>query len=134
MSIPIAFNNQLDKFLDELIQTYPEDKDFPYYKRLVDQLKRLNVRKPIELYAFTVYKHVKLIEDRDSDFFFNNFGKLVSDETEDKSNQAEAFRLFENIKTYWKGMSEDNHKIIWDYLNVLTKLAMRFLVETGTKH
>ena len=134
MSIPIAFNNQLDKFLDELIQTYPEDKDFPYYKRLVDQLKRVNVRKPIELYAFTVYKHVKLIEERNSEFFFNNFGKLVSDETEDKGNQAEAFRLFENIKTYWQGMNEDNRKIIWDYLNVLTKLAMRFLVETSTKN
>ena len=25
MSVPIAFNTQLDKFLDELIQTFPED-------------------------------------------------------------------------------------------------------------
>ena len=33
MSIPIAFNTQLDKFLNELIQTYPEDKDFSYYKK-----------------------------------------------------------------------------------------------------
>jgi hypothetical protein len=131
MSVPIAFNNQLDKFLDELIKTYPEDKDFPYYKRLVDQLKRLNVRKPIELYAFTVHKHVKLIENRDSDFFFSNFGKLVSEETEDKSNQAEAFRLFENIKKYWEEMNDDNKKIIWDYLNVLTKLAMNFLVSNA---
>jgi hypothetical protein len=131
MALPIAFNNQLDKFLDELIKTYPEDKDFLYYKRLIDQLKRLNVRKPIELYAFTVHKHVKLIENRDSDFFFSNFGKLVSEETEDKSNQAEAFRLFENIKRYWEEMNDDNRKIIWDYLNVLTKLAMNFLLSSA---
>jgi hypothetical protein len=133
MSVPIAFNNQLDKFLDELIKTYPEDKDFPYYKRLVDQLKRVNVRKPIELFAVTVHKHVALIESRDSDFFFNNFGKLVNDETENKSNQAEAFRLFDNIKKYWQEMNEDNKKIIWDYLNVLTKLAVKFLVDSGSK-
>ncbi len=133
MSIPIAFNNQLDKFLDELIKTYPEDKDFPYYKRLVDQLKRVNVRKPIELYAVTVHKHIALIENRDSDFFFNNFGKIVNEETSDKSNQAEAFRLFENIKKYWQEMNEDNKKIIWDYLNVLTKLAVKFLVDSGSK-
>lgn len=133
MSVPIAFNNQLDKFLDELIKTYPEDKDFPYYKRLVDQLKRINVRKPIELYAVTVHKHVALIENRNSDFFFNNFGKLVNEETNDKSNQAEAFRLFDNIKKYWEEMNEDNKKIIWDYLNVLTKLAVKFLVDSGSK-
>lgn len=133
MSVPIAFNNQLDKFLDELIKTYPEDKDFPYYKRLVDQLKRVNVRKPIELFAVTVHKHVALIETRDSDFFFNNFGKIVNDETENKSNQAEAFRLFDNIKKYWQEMKEDNKKIIWDYLNVLTKLAVKFLVDSGSK-
>ena len=134
MSVPIAFNVQLDKFLDELIQTFPEDKDFPYYKRLVDQLKKVNVRKPIELYAFTVHKHIKLIENRDSDFFFNNFGKIVSEETDNKNNQAEAFRLFENIKLYWIEMPEDNKKVIWDYLTVLTKLAVKFLVETPFKN
>jgi hypothetical protein len=134
MSVPIAFNTQLDKFLDELIKTFPEDKDFPYYKRLVDQLKRINVRKPIELYAFTVHKHIKLIENRDSDFFFNNFGKIVSEETDNKNNQAEAFRLFENIKLYWTEMPEDNKKVIWDYLTVLTKLAVKFLVETPFKN
>ena len=133
MSVPIAFNTQLDKFLDELIQTFPEDKDFPYYKRLVDQLRKVNVRKPIELYAFTVHKHIKLIENRDSDFFFNNFGKIVSEETDNKNNQAEAFRLFENIKLYWIEMPEDNKKVIWDYLTVLTKLAVKFLVDTGSK-
>jgi hypothetical protein len=134
MSVAIAFNSQLDKFLDELIKTFPEDKDFPYYKRLVDQLRKVNVRKPIELYAFTVHKHIKLIENRDSDFFFNNFGKIVSEETDNKNNQAEAFRLFENIKLYWIEMPEDNKKVIWDYLTVLTKLAVKFLVETPFKN
>ena len=133
MSVAIAFNSQLDKFLDELIKTYPEDKDFSYYKRLVDQLKRLNVRKPIELFAFTIHKHIALIEKRDSDFFFNNFTKLVSEETTDKGNQAEAFRLFENIKNYWTEMPEDNKKVIWDYLNVLTKLSVKFLVDNANK-
>lgn len=133
MSVAIAFNSQLDKFLDELIKTYPEDKDFSYYKRLVDQLKRLNVRKPIELFAFTIHKHIGLIERRDSDFFFNNFTKIVSEETTDKGNQMEAFRLFENIKKYWMEMPEDNKKIIWDYLNVLTKLSVKFLVDSANK-
>ena len=128
MSIPIAFNTQLDKFLNELIQTYPEDKDFTYYKRLIDNLKKFNVRKPIEYFASTIQKHTKQITERNSDFFLNNFGQIVNEEGADKDTQNEAFRLFNNLKKYWLEMSDDNKKVIWDYLNVLTKLSMQFLL------
>ena len=128
MSIPIAFNNQLDKFLEQLIQTYPEDKDFTYYKRLIDNLKKFNIRKPIEYFASTIQKHTKQIMERNSDFFFKNFGQIVNDEGADKDTQNEAFRLFNNLKKYWLEMSDDNKKVIWDYLNVLTKLSMQFLL------
>jgi hypothetical protein len=130
MSIPVAFNNQLDKFLDELIQTYPEDKDFAYYKRLIDNVKRFNIRKPIELFASVIQNHTKLIQDRDSDFFFNNFNSIVNNEITNANNQAEAFRLFDNIKKYWSEMPEENKKVIWDYLNVLMKLSMSHLLST----
>jgi hypothetical protein len=128
MSIPIAFNTQLDKFLEQLIQTYPEDKDFTYYKRLIDNLKKFNIRKPIEYFASTIQKHTKQIMDRNSDFFLNNFGQIVNEEGADKDTQNEAFRLFNNLKKYWLEMSDDNKKVIWDYLNVLTKLSMQFLL------
>ncbi len=131
MSIPVAFNTQLDKFLDELIQTYPEDKDFAYYKRLIDQLKRFNVRKPIEYFASVMQKHVVQIQARDSDFFFNNVNQLITSETDDASNQNEAFRLFTNIKKYWSEMPDDNKKVIWDYLNVLTKLSVAYLLQNS---
>ncbi len=131
MSIPVAFNTQLDKFLDELIQTYPEDKDFAYYKRLIDQLKRFNVRKPIEYFASVMQKHVVQIQARDSDFFFNNVTQLITSETDDSSNQTEAFRLFTNIKKYWSEMPEDNKKVIWDYLNILTKLSVAYLLQNS---
>lgn len=128
MSIPTAFNNQLDKFLEQLIQTYPEDKDFTYYKRLIDNLKKFNIRKPIEYFASTIQKHTKQIMERNSDFFLNNFGQIVNEEGADKDTQNEAFRLFNNLKKYWLEMSDDNKKVIWDYLNVLTKLSMQFLL------
>jgi len=128
MSVAIAFNNQLDKFLDELIKTYPEDKDFPYYRRLIDNLKKFNVRKPIEYFAITVQKHTQQIQERNSDFFLNNFQKIVSEETNDQNNKNEAFRLFDNLKKYWLEMPEDNRKVVWDYLNVLTKLSMTFIL------
>jgi hypothetical protein len=133
MSIPIAFNVQLDKFLNELIQTYPEDKDFSYYKRLIDNLKKFNVRKPIEYFASTIQKHTKQITERNSDFFLNNFGQIVNEEGADKDTQNEAFRLFNNLKKYWLEMPDENKKVIWDYLNVLTKLSMQFLLSQVSK-
>lgn len=133
MSIPIAFNTQLDKFLNELIQTYPEDKDFTYYKRLIDNLKKFNVRKPIEYFASTIQKHTKQITERNSDFFLNNFGQIVNEEGADKDTQNEAFRLFNNLKKYWLEMPDENKKVIWDYLNVLTKLSMQFLLSQVSK-
>ena len=133
MSIPTAFNNQLDKFLEQLIQTYPEDKDFTYYKRLIDNLKKFNIRKPIEYFASTIQKHTKQIMERNSDFFLNNFGQIVNEEGADKDTQNEAFRLFNNLKKYWLEMSDDNKKVIWDYLNVLTKLSMQFLLSQSNK-
>lgn len=131
MSIPVAFNNQLDKFLDELIQTYPEDKDFPYYKRLIDNLKKFNIRKPIEMFAGVVHKHIKQIQERNSDFFFNNFSTIVENETANKDSQSEAFRLFDNIQKYWKEMPAENQKVIWDYLNVLTKLSITHITASA---
>jgi hypothetical protein len=55
---------------------------------------------------------------------------IVSNETSDKNNQSEAFRLFDNIKNYWGEMPVENKKVIWDYLNVLTKLSMAYLLST----
>jgi hypothetical protein len=133
MSLPVAFNTQLDKFLDELIKTYPEDKDFSYYKRLIDQLKQFNIRKPIELFAGVVQKHVAEIHERNSDFFFKNFDNLVAAETNNTGSRDEAFRLFNNIKKYWVEMPAEIQKIIWDYLNVLTRLSMSFMLTSRVR-
>lgn len=127
MSLAVAFNNQLNKFIEELCKTYPEDKDFPYYGRLINQLMRVNVRKPAELFAYYVRNHVDEIYNHNSDFFLNNCDNLVKTGTEDKDSQAEAFRLIDNLRTYWAEMKDVNKKVIWDYLVVLTKLSLKLL-------
>jgi len=125
MSLAVAFNNQLNKFLDELCQTYPEDKDFPYYCRLTNQLMKLNVKKPAEIFAYYVREHVSEIYNRNSDFFLNNSDTIVKNNATDKDSQTEAFRLISNLSKYWSEMTEDNRKVIWDYLIILTKLSLQ---------
>lgn len=127
-NIAVAFNNQLNKFILELEQTYPNDKDFPYYKRLIQQLQKMNMTKPIEMFAFYIKDHIEEIQNRNSDFFLNNSEELIKNHTKD-DNQNEAFRLVNNIKQYWKEMPENNKKVIWDYLNVLTKLSVSYVVK-----
>jgi hypothetical protein len=127
MSLAVAFNNQLNKFIDELCKTYPEDKDFPYYGRLVNQLMRVNVKKPAELFAYYVREHVHEIYNRNSDFFLNNCGSLIKNNAVDADSQTEAFRLLDNLSKYWSSMMEDNRMVIWDYLIVLTKLSIQLV-------
>ena len=93
-----------------------------------ENTKKFNIRKPIEYFASTIQKHTKQITERNSDFFLNNFGQIVNEEGADKDTQNEAFRLFNNLKKYWLEMPDENKKVIWDYLNVLTKLSMQFLL------
>ncbi len=127
MSLPVAFNNQLNKFIDELCITYPEDTDFPYYKRLINQLIRVNVRKPAELFAYYVSDHVNEIYNRNSDFFLNKGNNLIENNEIDADSQVEAFRLIANLSKYWTEMAEDNRKVIWDYLIILTKLSSQLV-------
>jgi hypothetical protein len=127
MSLAVAFNNQLNKFIDELCKTYPEDKDFPYYGRLVNQLMKLNVRKPAELFSYYVREHVNEIYSRNSDFFLNNSDNIVKNNATDAESQMEAFRLIGNLSKYWSEMTDDNRKVIWDYLIVLTKLSIQLV-------
>jgi len=133
MSLAIAFNNQLNKFVEELVQTYPEDQDFPYYGRLIAQLMRVNVKKPGELFAYYVRNHIDEIYGRNSDFFLKNSDHLIMDGTDDKENQVEAFRLIDNLRNYWARMSDQNQNVIWDYLVVLTKLSLQLLNSSVSK-
>ena len=121
MSTPIgAFNNQLLSFVEELAETYTEEKDL---RVALDALKALKKANP------------KLLHSGFMEYIYPDFHGPVMDEDEDAlitkakealngphKEYAFAYLIFDR---HWSAMSETNKKAIWKYCKVLCILAER---------
>ena len=119
MASPIsAFNNQLVAFVEELAETYTEEKDL---KTALDALKALKRANPKLLHsAFMEYVYPDfhgpvMIEDETS--LIMKGREILSGEYKD---YAFAYVIFDR---HWSTMSEVNKKAIWNWCKVLVVLA-----------
>lgn len=121
MSSPIgAFNNQLVAFVEDLVETYPEEKDL---RKALDALRALKKANPKLLHAgFMEYVYPDfhgpvMAEDEDT-LIKKAHGALHGEHAE----YAFAYVIFDQ---HWSSMSEANKKSIWDWCKVLVVLAER---------
>lgn len=121
MSTPIAaFNNQLIAFVEDLVESYPEEKAL---KTALDALRALKKANP------------KLLHSGFMEYVYPDFHEPVMAEDEDTlikkghdalhgehAEYAFAYVIFDR---HWSTMSEANKKAIWDWCKVLVVLAER---------
>ena len=121
MATPIsAFNNQLVAFVEELSETYTEEKDL---RTALDALKALKKANP------------KLLHSGFMEYVYPDFHgpAMAEDETTlikkghemlhgEHAEYAFAYVIFDR---HWSGMSETNKKAIWNWCKVLVVLAER---------
>lgn len=121
MSTPVAaFNNQLLAFVEELSETYPEEKDL---RTALDGLRALKKANP------------KLLHSGFMEYIYPDFHKPVMEEDENTligkahtilhsefKDYAFAYVIFDK---HWSTMSDANKKAIWDYCKILVILAER---------
>jgi hypothetical protein len=121
MTTPVAaFNNQLIAFVEDLAETYPEEKDI---RVALDALKALKRANP------------KLLHTSFMNYIYPDFAKPVMDEDEttligkaravldsEYKDYAFAYIIFDR---HWSGMSEANKAAIWKWCKVLVVLAER---------
>ena len=67
-----AFNNIIFNFVDDLIDTFPEESEFKVYKRTLSILKCANAKKMCLLFKNYSYSYRDKILDNDETFFINN--------------------------------------------------------------
>ena len=115
-----GFNNQLLSFVEELSDTYPEEKDL---STAVDAIKALKKANPKLLHsAFMEYIYPDFhgpVMEEDEVTLMNKGREVLSSEYKD---YAFAYVIFDR---HWNTMSEANKKSIWDYCKVLCILAER---------
>jgi len=121
MATPIAaFNNQLIGFVEELAETYTEERDL---RTALDALKALKKANPKLLHSgFMEYVypdfHGPVMAEDEVSLIKTGTDMLAGEHAE----YAFAYVIFER---HWSSMSEFNKKAIWDWCKVLVILAER---------
>ena len=104
-----AFNDMMEQFITELVQTFPEERGIKKYHSSFDLLRKTNPRKCVEAFMTAIAPHVTKITTKDDSFLFENV---------DFMNEI-------NIKKHWTPeLSQNTKDSIWQYLQTLYMLGM----------
>jgi len=121
MASPVSvFNNQLIAFVEDLAETFPEEKEI---KTAVDALKALKKANPKLLHtSFMQYIYPDFhgpVKAEDEQTLIAKARTMLDGEYKD---YAVAYIIFDK---YWSTMSDNNKKTIWQWCKVLVTLAER---------
>lgn len=113
-----AFNNQLIRFLEELSDTYPEEKKmFSMALEAIQGMKKVNPKLILDMFYNNVYVDFHTyIENEDEHIIPVAKAKL-----EKEYNEASMVLIV--FDKYWTSMTEHNRKAIWQYMKVLCVLC-----------
>ena len=118
MSYLNAFTTQIINFFEELCVVFPEEKDIKMATEGLRGVKKINPRLMLDLFVDHVYKdcstaiyekNVAVIQQVAQAKIASQFNEMLS-----------ALSLFNK---HWYTLSSKNQDVIWQYLQVLCKLA-----------
>jgi hypothetical protein len=118
MSYLNAFTTQIINFFEELCIVFPEEKDIKMATEGLRGVKKINPRLMLDLFVNHVYKdcstaiyekNVEVIQQVAQAKIASQFNEMLS-----------ALSLFNK---HWYTLSPKNQEIIWQYLQVLCRLA-----------
>jgi hypothetical protein len=121
MATPIgAFNNQLLAFVEDLAETYTEEKDIRVALDALKALKRANPKLLHTSFMKYIYPdfHKPVLEE-DEATLISKAREVLDSEYKDF---AFAYVIFDR---HWSTMSEANKSAIWKWCKVLVVLAER---------
>jgi hypothetical protein len=119
MSSPLSnFNNQLLAFVEDLSETYTEERDLV---RALDALKALKKVNPKLLHtSFMEYVYPDFagpVKAQDEATLIANARRMLDGEFKE---YAFAYLIFDK---HWSTMSDENKNVIWNWCKVLVVLA-----------
>ena len=114
-----VFNEKFLEFIKDLIETFPNDKDFKLCKQSFSLLQMVDERKPSEMFRAYALKYQERIMMKDESFFLKHDFKEELDTNQDANFSLE---LLVKLKTCWSTLLEENKNVIWSYLQILYKI------------
>ena len=116
----IAFNNNLNNFINELIKTYPQEGNFVVFKNTIFLIQKVNPRKVLSLFVEYIEPYKQKLLNKDESFFLEEDYTTLVRQTDSKKN---AWKLINRLKLYWKDTSKNNKNVIWNYFRQLIMLS-----------
>jgi hypothetical protein len=118
MSLLTAFTTQLVNFFEELVNTFPEEKEIKMALEAVKLAKKANPRLIHDLFYEHVYKDLnQAIAKRDIQYIRSVAQAKIAVQF---NEMLSALSIFDK---HWDSMGEQNQEVIWQYLKVLTVLC-----------
>jgi hypothetical protein len=115
-----CFNDKFEEFVKELIELYPDDKDFKILKNSFNLLKMADFRKPFSLFIVYSVDYESYVMNKDETFFLNHDYDEIK---QGDSNFTDTLMM--KLKGYWKTLTEENKEIIWKYLTLFFSLKTK---------
>ena len=111
MSTISAFNDMLEQFINELIETFPDEKSFKKYQLTVQMARKANPRSILTTFMESVSPYAQKLMEKNEEFI------LV-----DAKNIEFISDL--NIASVWTpDLSENTKTAVWQYLQTLYLLG-----------
>jgi len=118
MSVLSAFGTQLVRFFEELVETFPEEKDIRMASEAISGARKINPRLILDMFYehFYVDFH-RAVAEKDVEVLVRVGRQKISN----KFNEImPAITLFDK---HWGVLTEPNRDAIWKYLHVLCVLC-----------
>lgn len=117
--------NQITNFINELTETYPDNKDMMIFKEKYNMLKSINSQLIIDYFIQYIYPFKDLIKQENDKFFLDGGGQ-------EELNDKNGLRLRDNLKDLWiNNMKEENKKVVWKYFKTYILLIDKYILENA---
>lgn len=118
-----CFNDKFGEFLSDVIRVIPNDKDIKMFKTSFQMLKVASEHSPRQMFHKFVSPYYDQITSRDVNFFKEN--KSIYKVNTGIPSTSVTDELVDKLSHYWDELTEEDHTVIWDYMNLLVKLCKK---------
>jgi len=120
VSFLTAFNNQIDNFLNDLVNAFPKESEFAMLRDGILMVKKTNPRIIHNQFYDMIIPYKTQILSRDNDFF------LIKDYKDDFNNVSVEYvsKITKKLKSLWcNSMTDDEKDKVWQYFESLITLG-----------
>lgn len=119
-----GFNNQLEEFIESLLQILDNNIDLLTFKKLINQARKTNPKIVIQIWHKNVsLKYEDQIKSGDVDFFLS---KDYKNDINKLENKGELVSTIENFKLLLKDIGESNQKTAMKFIQNLLTLSQLY--------